>query len=76
MSAGSWHEAKTYQMQFFLIGVEYLGHRIDANGSYPITDKVKAMVKAPRPNTVTELKSYLGLLNYYGHFLSNLSTTL
>ena len=61
---------------FFQTSVEYLGHRIDANGLHPTTDKVKAVVKAPRPKTVTELKSYQGLLNYYGRFLSNLSTTL
>lgn len=28
------------------------------------------------PTNVTELKSYLGLLNYYGKFVSNLATTL
>ena len=49
-------------MQFFPDKFKYLGHRIDANGLHPTTDKVKAVVKAPRPKTVTELKSYLGLL--------------
>ena len=61
---------------FFQTSVEYLGHRIDANRLHPTTDKVKAVVKAPRPKTVTEPKLYLGLLNYYGRFLFNLSTTL
>ena len=56
--------------------VEYLGHRIDRNGLHPVIEKVNAVVKAPRANNVTELMSYLGLLNYYGHFLSNLSITL
>ena len=41
-----------------------------------MTEKVKAVVKAPKPKNVTELKSYLGLLNYYSCFISNLSTTL
>ena len=39
-------------------------------------DKVKAVMDAPQPTTITELKSYLGLLNYYGKFLPNISTIL
>ena len=56
--------------------VIYLGHRIDAEGLHPVTDKVKAVHEAPRPSNVSELKSYLGLLSYYSKFLPNLSTTL
>ena len=56
--------------------VRYLGHKINCNGLHPLDDKVKAIVEAPAPRNVTELKSYLGLLNYYGRFLPNLSTTL
>lgn len=33
-------------------------------------------MEAPAPTNVTELKSYLGLLNYYGRFLPSLSTLL
>ena len=33
-------------------------------------------MQAKSPTNVTELKSYLGLLNYYGKFLPNLATTL
>ena len=62
--------------KFFQTSVEYLGHRIDKNGLHPTTEKVNTVVKAPRPKNVMELKSYLGLLNYYGRFLSNLSTTV
>jgi len=32
--------------------------------------------EAPEPCNVAELKSYLGLLSYYGKFLPNLSSTL
>lgn len=39
-------------------------------------NEVKAVVDAPTPTTVTELKAYLGLLNYYNRFLPNLSTLL
>ena len=33
-------------------------------------------MEAKSPPSVTELKSYLGLLDYYGKFLPNLATTL
>lgn len=46
--------------------VDYLGYRIDAEGLHPLEDKVKAIMEAPEPQDVSELRSYLGLLNYYG----------
>ena len=56
--------------------VEYLGHKISEKGLQPITQKVRAIVEAPRPTNVSQLKSFLGMLNYYGKFLPNLSTHL
>ena len=56
--------------------VEYLGHTINAEGVHTTTKKVKAIVDAPSPRNVPELKSFLGLLNYYGKFLPNLATIL
>lgn len=56
--------------------VVYLGHRINADGLQPTKEKVEAVVKAPSPRDMTELKSYLGLINYYGKFLPNLSSLL
>ena len=56
--------------------VVYLGHKINAKGLYPLAEKVEAVQAVPVPKNVTELKSYLGLLSYYGKFLPNLSTTL
>ena len=37
---------------------------------------MKAVQEAPAPTSVTELKAYLGLLNFYGKFIPNLSTEL
>ena len=54
----------------------YLGHRIDAVGLHPLHDKVQAIKDAPKPQSVTELKSFLGMLTYYGKFLPNLSSVL
>ncbi len=59
-----------------LTEVEYLGHKISRRGLQPTTEKVRAVANAPPPQDVTQLKSFLGLVNYYGKFLPNLSTVL
>ena len=61
---------------FFQPGLEFLGHWIDQHGIRPLPQKMEAIMEASSPTNVTELKSYLGLLNYYGKFLPNLATIL
>nr|XP_055054019.1 uncharacterized protein K02A2.6-like [Misgurnus anguillicaudatus] len=56
--------------------VTYLGHVVNAEGLHPVLSKVRAIEEAPPPTTVTELKAYLGLLNYYNKFLPSLATCL
>ena len=56
--------------------VNYLGHTIDAQGMHTSGDKVKAIVEAPSPTNLPELRSFLGLLNYYAKFLPNLASVL
>ena len=56
--------------------VSYLGRVINAKGLHPLSKKVEDIQQAPTPKNVTELKSYLGLLTYYGKFLPNLATRL
>ena len=61
---------------FMLQEVIYLGHKISEKGLQPTQEKVRAIVEAPSPRNVSQLKSFLGMLNYYGKFLPNLSTCL
>ena len=68
--------AKKTKCAFLCSAVEYLGHRIDANGLHTLSSKVKAIQDAPQPQNVQELRSFLGLLHYYGKFLPNLATLL
>jgi hypothetical protein len=51
-----------------------LGFRISAQGIYPV--KVQAVKEAPVPTNISKLKSYLGLINFYGKFLPHLSSVL
>ncbi|CAM4628001.1 unnamed protein product [Lepidochelys olivacea] len=62
--------------EFFQPSVEYLGHIIDAAGLHKAPAKVKAIGEALPPRKVSQLCLFLGLLNYYGKFISQLATLL
>ena len=61
---------------FLLPRVEYLGHQISEEGIKPLANKVSAIIKAPTPKDLQQLRSFLGLVNYYGKFIPNLATLL
>ncbi|XP_014663228.1 PREDICTED: uncharacterized protein K02A2.6-like [Priapulus caudatus] len=69
-------KAKVSKCQFLEPKVVYLGHVVDKDALHPTNEKVKAIRDAPVPRSVQELKSFIGLVNYYGSFLKNMSTTL
>ena len=58
---------KRAKCAYVLSSVEYLGHRISAEGIQPTQEKVRAIAEAPAPNNVSQLRSFLG---------ANLSTAL
>ncbi|KAF2898104.1 hypothetical protein ILUMI_08070 [Ignelater luminosus] len=68
--------ARVDKCDFFVPELKYLGHIIDKNGIRPDEELLKAITFAPRPTNKTELKSYLGLINFYCHFVKNLSGKL
>lgn len=49
--------------------VRYLGHVVDAVGIRPDPDKVAALVNMPVPTSVSALRSFLGLANYYRRWI-------
>ena len=59
---------------FMLSSIDYLGHRVSADGLQPTKERVRAISEAPAPPKVTQLRSFLGVVNYYSKFLPNLST--
>ena len=61
---------------FCLPQVEYLGYVISEEGLRPSSSKIKAIMDAPEPSSLSELKSFFGLVNYYAKFLPNSATTL
>ena len=56
--------------------VEYLGDSISAKGIQPVREKVRAIRDAPQPQNISQLRSFLGILNYYGKFLPSFATLL
>ena len=51
--------------------VVYLGFKINENGIYPVKEKTEAIKNAKEPTNVSELKSFLGLINYYHRHFRN-----
>jgi hypothetical protein len=67
---------KLSKCAFMLSRVEYLGHGITNKRLQPTQEKVRAITNTPCPQNVTQLKSFLGMLNCYSKFMPNLSTRL
>eukprot|EP00731_Ephydatia_muelleri_P037001 Em0374g4a len=67
---------KKEKCQFMMPSVEYLGFHISGEGIRPTQEKRQAIVNAPAPGDATQLKSFIGLVNYYSKFLPSLADTL
>lgn len=67
---------KLSKCSFFAQSITYLGHKIDKDGVSTVQNKVQAVKDAPTPTNVSELRSFLGVVNFYGSFIPSLSTKL
>ena len=56
-----------------MVTLPYLGHMISADGVSPCPKKVKAVLESPRPTDFSELRLFLGIVNYYGDHLPSFS---
>ncbi|PIO61805.1 reverse transcriptase, partial [Teladorsagia circumcincta] len=57
---------------FLQTQIKYLGFVINAQGRRPDPDKVKAIQKMPTSKDVSQLRAFLGLINFYGNFVKDL----
>ncbi|CAH8611522.1 unnamed protein product [Dicrocoelium dendriticum] len=56
--------------------VDFLGHKIDSKGISPIPEKTQAIMDYPLPQSVKNLRRFLGMVNYYGRFIDNCAAVL
>ena len=54
----------------------YLGLQVDGDRLHLVQEKIDAIKNAPPPKDVSELRSFLGMVQYYSCFLPGLATTL
>ncbi|XP_064469988.1 uncharacterized protein K02A2.6-like [Ornithodoros turicata] len=67
---------KRGKCEFLKTELQYLGHVINAEGVKPSKEKVEAVLRAPAPTDKQQLRSLLGVINFYGKFLPDLSSVL
>ena len=53
--------------------IEYLGHVVTPQGIFPDPGKVEVVQNFPTPASLRDLKSFLGLANYYRRFIKGFS---
>ncbi|GFU48213.1 retrovirus-related Pol polyprotein from transposon opus [Trichonephila clavipes] len=55
--------------------VEYLGFLITAEGSRPLPEKVQAILNYKLPETIHDLRTFLGMINFYRRYLKDAAKT-
>ena len=55
---------------------DFLGHRVHAQGISPLDEKVNVIRAFPRPNSLRQLREFLGLINFYHRFIPNCAAIL
>ena len=62
--------------QFGSSELQFLGHLVTADGIRPLPSKVESIKKYPLPTNIKQLRTYLGMINFYHRFINNLACVL
>ncbi|XP_059290037.1 uncharacterized protein LOC132043575 [Lycium ferocissimum] len=66
--------AKFSKCEFWLKSVAFLGHVISGEGVQVDSQKIEAVKNWPRPTSVSDIRSFLGLAGYYRRFVEGFSS--
>lgn len=61
---------------FGVPSLEFLGHQVDSTGVRPLSHKVQAIQDFAPPTTLTQLRRFLGLVNFYRRFIPKCANIL
>ena len=56
--------------------LNFLGFKVSEDGLAPLPDRVKAIQNFPQPSTITQLRRFLGLYNFYRRFIPKAASIL
>lgn len=65
-------KVKLEKSKFGLDEIKYLGYFISGTTIRPDPERVKPVVDMPHPNNVSELRSFLGAINFYAKFIDEM----
>ena len=68
------HTGPRLKCKFSVSEITFFWYTISANGIRPTDETVTAIRNAPNPSSASEVRSFLGLVNYCIRFISNFST--
>ncbi|PIK43243.1 hypothetical protein BSL78_19881 [Apostichopus japonicus] len=60
--------------EFRMTELVFMGHKLSSDGICPSDEKVEAIKDARQPTSASEVRSFLGLVQYCSRFIPNLAT--
>ena len=64
---------KPSKCEVFKTKINYLAHHVSKRGVLPSKKNLEAIAQCPPPDTYTKVKSFVGLVGHYRHFINGFS---
>ena len=60
---------KPPKCEVFKLEINYLAHHVSRKGVLPLKKNLESITRCPPPDTYTKVKSFMGLVGHYRHFI-------